>query len=79
VLLLDEPCEGIQPSIVEDIEKVILRINREHGIAIVIVEQNVDFARRAADWFVIVEKGRIAASGKPQELTDELVHRHLAV
>jgi urea transport system ATP-binding protein len=79
VLLLDEPCEGIQPSIVEEIEKVILRINREHGIAIVLVEQNVDFARRAADWFVIVEKGRIAASGKPQELTDELVHRHLAV
>jgi urea transport system ATP-binding protein len=79
VLLLDEPCEGIQPSIVEEIEKVIFRINREHGIAIVLVEQNVEFARRAADWFVIVEKGRIAASGKPQELTDELVHRHLSV
>ena len=79
VLLLDEPCEGIQPSIVEEIEKVILRINREHGIAVVLVEQNVDFARRAADWFVIVEKGRVAASGKPAELTDELVHRHLAV
>jgi urea transport system ATP-binding protein len=79
VLLLDEPCEGIQPSIVEEIEKVILRINREHGIAIVLVEQNVDFARRASDRFVIVEKGRVAASGLPGELTDELVHRHLAV
>jgi urea transport system ATP-binding protein len=79
VLLLDEPCEGIQPSIVEEIEKVILRINREHGIAIVLVEQNVEFARRAADWFVIVEKGRIAASGTPAELTDDVVHRHLAV
>jgi urea transport system ATP-binding protein len=79
VLLLDEPCEGIQPSIVEEIEKVIFRINREHGITIVLVEQNVDFARRASDRFVIVEKGRVAASGTPNELTDEVVHRHLAV
>jgi urea transport system ATP-binding protein len=79
VLLLDEPCEGIQPSIVEEIEKVILRINREHGIAIILVEQNVDFARRASNRFVIIEKGRVAASGTPNELTDEVVHRHLAV
>ncbi len=79
VLLLDEPCEGIQPSIVEEIEKVILRINREHGIAIVLVEQNVEFARRAADWFVIVEKGRVAASGTPADLSEEVVRRHLSV
>jgi urea transport system ATP-binding protein len=79
VLLLDEPCEGIQPSIVEEIEKVILRINREHGIAIVLVEQNVEFARRAADRFVIVEKGHVAASGTPADLSEEVVRRHLSV
>ena len=56
VLLLDEPCEGIQPSIVEEIENIILEINKTHGIAVVLVEQNVEFARRACDRFVIVEK-----------------------
>jgi len=79
ILLLDEPCEGIQPSIVEEIEKVILRINKELGIAVVLVEQNVAFARRACDRFVIVEKGRVTVSGTPDQLTDELIHRHLSV
>lgn len=79
ILLLDEPCEGIQPSIVEEIEKVILRINKELGIAVVLVEQNVAFARRACDRFVIVEKGRVTVAGTPDQLTDELIHRHLSV
>lgn len=79
VLLLDEPCEGIQPSIVEEIEKAILTINRVHGITVVLVEQNVEFARRSADRFVIIEKGRVAAEGTPADLTEALVHRHLSV
>jgi urea transport system ATP-binding protein len=79
VLLLDEPCEGIQPSIVEEIENIILEINKTHGIAVVLVEQNVDFARRACDRFVIVEKGHVAAAGTPEDLTPELVHTHLSV
>jgi len=79
VLLLDEPCEGIQPSIVEEIEQVILAINEKHGIAVVLVEQNVEFARRACDRFVIVEKGHVAVAGSPEDLTEELVHTHLSV
>ncbi|MBV5262719.1 urea ABC transporter ATP-binding subunit UrtE [Pinisolibacter aquiterrae] len=79
VLLLDEPCEGIQPSIVEEIENIILEINKKHGIAVVLVEQNVEFARRACDRFVIVEKGHVAASGTPEDLTREVVHTYLSV
>ena len=79
VILLDEPTEGIQPNIVEEIEAIIIRLNREHGTTIVLVEQNVAFARRASQRFVIMEKGRIAAAGAINELTDELVHRHMAV
>lgn len=79
IILLDEPTEGIQPNIVEQIEEAIARLNREHRITIVLVEQNVDFARRAAQRFVIMEKGRIAAAGPVAELTDQLVHRHMAV
>jgi len=78
-LLLDEPTEGIQPSIVEEIEDVILRLNREVGVTIILVEQNVAFARRAGHRFAIMEKGRVVAAGKIAGLSDELVHRHMAV
>jgi urea transport system ATP-binding protein len=79
IILLDEPTEGIQPNIVEQIEQAILRLNHEHGITVILVEQNVRFARRAAQRFVIMEKGRVAAEGAVEKLTDELVHRHMAV
>jgi len=79
IILLDEPNEGIQPSIVEEIEAVIIRLNREVGLTVVLVEQNVSFARQASHRFAIMEKGRIVASGATTELSDELVHRHLAV
>lgn len=79
IILLDEPTEGIQPSIVEEIEGVILKLNRQHGIAMVLVEQNVAFARRASQRFVIMERGTIAAQGDIGELTDSLVHKHMTV
>jgi urea transport system ATP-binding protein len=79
LLLLDEPTEGIQPSIVEEIEALILRLNKEIGITVILVEQNVAFARRAGDAFVMMEKGRVVASGAMAELTDDVVHRHMAV
>jgi urea transport system ATP-binding protein len=78
-LLLDEPTEGIQPSIVEEIEEVILRLNGEIGLTVILVEQNVAFARRAGHRFAIMEKGRVVASGKIDGLSDELVQRHMAV
>jgi amidase len=79
VLLLDEPTEGIQPSIVEEIEAVIVRLNREVGLTIVLVEQDVGFARQAAQRFAMMEKGSVVAAGPIAELSDDLVNRHLAV
>ena len=78
-LLLDEPCEGIQPSIVAEIEDIIIRLNSEAGLTVILVEQNVAFARRAAHRFAMMEKGRVVAAGAIAALTDDLVHRHMAV
>src|SRR6202140_1037632 len=79
IILLDEPNEGIQPSIVEEIEAVIIRLNREVGLTVVLVEQNVAFARQASHRFAMMEKGRIVVAGAIAELSDEMVHRHMAV
>jgi urea transport system ATP-binding protein len=79
IILLDEPAEGIQPNIVELIEEAILSLNRRFGITIVLVEQNIAFARRASTDFAILEKGRVVASGPIAGLTDDLIHRHMAV
>ena len=79
VVLLDEPTEGIQPNIVEQIEESILDLNKRRGITIVVVEQDIEFARRSSSTFAIMEKGRVVASGDVDELTDLLVHRHMAV
>jgi urea transport system ATP-binding protein len=79
IILLDEPNEGIQPSIVEEIENVIFRLNREMGLTVVLVEQNVSFVRRAAHRFAMMEKGRVVVAGDIGELTDAMVHRHMAV
>ncbi|WP_413205804.1 urea ABC transporter ATP-binding subunit UrtE [Rhodospirillum sp. A1_3_36] len=79
VLLLDEPNEGIQPSIVEDIEAIIIRLNREVGLTVILVEQNVAFAREAADHFIMLEKGRIVARGPISDLTADRVNKHMTV
>jgi urea transport system ATP-binding protein len=79
IILLDEPNEGIQPSIVEEIENVIIRLNREVGLTVVLVEQNVSFARHAAHRFAMMEKGRVVAAGDVGELTDAMVHRYMTV
>ncbi len=79
VILLDEPTEGIQPNIVEQIEEVITRLNRQHGITVILVEQNVAFARRASTSFLLMEKGRVVAEGSVDTLTDDLVQRYMTV
>jgi urea transport system ATP-binding protein len=79
IILLDEPNEGIQPSIVEEIENVIIRLNRDIGLTVVLVEQNVSFVRRAAHRFAMMEKGRVVAAGDIGDLSDAMVHRHMAV
>ncbi|WP_260291859.1 urea ABC transporter ATP-binding subunit UrtE [Sedimenticola hydrogenitrophicus] len=78
-LLLDEPTEGIQPNIVEQIEQAILMLNREMKLTIILVEQNIPFVRRASNQFMVLEKGQVAAEGGIGELTDEVVHRHMTV
>jgi len=78
-LLLDEPTEGIQPSIILEIEEVIRRIREQGEIAILLVEQYLEFARRLADSYAIMEKGEIVSEGTMRELREDLVKRHLAV
>jgi urea transport system ATP-binding protein len=63
LLLLDEPCEGIQPSIVHEIEAVLIAIRRDLGIALLIVEQHLDFAWSIADRYYVMQRGTIVASG----------------
>lgn len=78
-MLLDEPTEGIQPSIVQEIDETLRRINREKGITLLVVEQKIDFAKQLAQKFFIMEKGSIVAQGKTSELTESLVSRYLVV
>ena len=79
ILLMDEPTEGIQPNIVEQIEQSIIRLNRELGLTIVLVEQNVGFAREAANSFAMMENGRSVASGSIDALSDEIVAEHMTI
>ncbi|WP_370306592.1 urea ABC transporter ATP-binding subunit UrtE [Sinimarinibacterium flocculans] len=79
LLILDEPCEGIQPNIVHDIGELILRLNREQGLTVLLVEQKLPFARRVASEFRILDKGRLVASGAIAALTDDIVRKHLTV
>ena len=79
LLILDEPTEGIQPSIVHEIGDVILALNREQDVTVLIVEQKLPFARRVASDFRILEKGRCVAQGDIDDLTANVVHQHLSV
>jgi urea transport system ATP-binding protein len=79
VLMLDEPTEGIQPSIILEIEDALRRIKKELGLAVLLVEQYLDFAERLADAYVIMAKGAVVASGAVRDLNPETVKRHLAV
>jgi len=79
IMLLDEPTEGIQPSIVQEIEDTLRRINQEKGITIVVVEQKIEFARKLAQKFFIMKKGSIVEKGTTEQLSDELLKKYLAV
>ena len=79
LLILDEPTEGIQPNIVQEIGDTILRLNQEQGLTVLLVEQKLPLARRVADRFYVLDKGRAVADGEMNELTDEIVSRFLTV
>ncbi|HEX4475641.1 MAG TPA: urea ABC transporter ATP-binding subunit UrtE [Polyangiaceae bacterium] len=79
LLVLDEPTEGIQPNVVSEIAAILTKLNREEKLTILLVEQKLPFARKVASGFVIMERGRAVATGAIDELTSELVQKHLTV
>lgn len=79
LIIFDEPTEGIQPSIIKDIERVIRLLRQRGDMAILLCEQYFDFARALADKFVILSRGEVVAAGLPEQMDSEDVKRHLAV
>ncbi|MCE9666103.1 urea ABC transporter ATP-binding subunit UrtE [Halomonas sp. M5N1S17] len=79
LLILDEPGEGIQPNIVAQIGEVIRKLIDEDGLTVLLVEQKLPFARKYADRFVIMNRGRPVAKGDIGELSDGLIKEHLTV
>jgi urea transport system ATP-binding protein len=79
LLVLDEPTEGIQPSIIKDIGKAIRFLRDEQGISVLLVEQYLDFCRELADDIYIMDRGEIVHSGAAETLDDPAVRRHLTV
>ena len=79
ILILDEPTEGIQPNVVEEIENVLIKLNKEFNLTIIIVEQNVNFIKKAANNFSILERGRIVEEGDSSKITNNLVEKYLTI
>ncbi len=79
VLILDEPTEGIQPSIIKDIERVIQALSDRGDMAILLVEQYYDFARDLADSYVILQRGEVVMSGAGTTMETDNVRRFLSV
>lgn len=79
VLLLDEPTEGIQPNVIQQIGAVLERLVKERGMTIVMVEQYLDFVKEIGDRFYLMDRRRVVASGLTADLNSDLIHRHLSV
>ena len=79
LLILDEPTEGIQPSIIKDIERVIRELARRGTMAIVLVEQYFEFAQALADRYVVMERGEVVLSGQARDMVEDDVRRYLTV
>lgn len=79
LLILDEPTEGIQPNIVTEIGDIIKKLNQDIGLTVLLVEQKLPFARRVADTFCILDRGRSVANGNISDLNDELIQQYLTV
>ncbi|MEX1667880.1 MAG: urea transport system ATP-binding protein [Zhongshania aliphaticivorans] len=79
LLVLDEPTEGIQPSIIKDIHNVITILRQQGEMAIVLVEQYFDFARELADYYAVMDRGEVILSGRGDEMVEEDVRRHMTV
>lgn len=75
ILILDEPTEGIQPSVIEDIGEAVKRVNRELGITVLIVEQYLEFVLGISDYIYIMEKGAIIRQGETESLSADEITR----
>jgi urea transport system ATP-binding protein len=76
LLILDEPTEGIQPSIIDQIEDAVKKL-KTMDMSIILVEQYLDFAKMASDSFYILDRGRIVEEGEISRLTDDIISKHL--
>ena len=79
LLVLDEPTEGIQPSIIKNIDKVIRYLAKNNNMSILLVEQYFEFARDLADNFVVIERGEVVLSGNRNEMIEEDVRKYLTI
>ena len=79
LLILDEPTEGIQPSIIDRIEDAIHALKKQGDISIILVEQFLDFAKAASDKFYVMDRGKVVESGDSVNLNDEIIQKHLTV
>ena len=79
LLILDEPTEGIQPNIVQEIGDIIRRLSEERGLTVLLVEQKLPIVRRIADNFCILDRGRKVAQGDIADFDDDLIRQYLTV
>ena len=79
ILVLDEPTEGIQPNIVSEIAGILLRYHEEKQVPVIVVDQNLRFARKLGNRFLIIQKGTVVKEGAIHELTDEVSTKYLSV
>jgi len=79
LLVLDEPTEGIQPSIIKDIQRIIALLRDRGDMAIVLVEQYFEFARDLADSYIVMDRGEVVLSGQRSEMVETDVRQYLTV
>jgi urea transport system ATP-binding protein len=79
LLILDEPSEGIQPNIVQQIGNVIDYLTKEEKLTVIIVEQKLPFARKHGDDFFLLDRGKVVANGEMSQLNDDIVNQYLNV
>ena len=79
LLLLDEPTEGIQPNLVQEIAEIIIYLNRELGLTVLVVEQKLPFVRHVASDFNIMSRGTIVSAGKMTDLSETIISEYLSV
>jgi urea transport system ATP-binding protein len=79
VMLLDEPTEGIQPNVIQQIGQVLRKLVAERNMTIVLVEQFLDFVREFGNTFYVMNRGRVVADGPTSALDQQLINAHLSV